>query len=450
MLTGQASYTEIVSNKSFGVKLYAAMGILMLFSLQFQTLPLDIKVQMMPLTTIIAVIAFPFVIKRIPKSPVLTIVLIFATYSVLHSIVMALIHLFSGEGIFRAMIWARQLSAFLLGIITFFVMRHTFMYMSTMTIAKSVMLSSFPAMILGVLNVLWGGFNQAWAGVIVTGVHEILSPYNYFSPLRATGLSTEPASFATTIALLVLPVVLILYRQKINRFVLVLFSFLTLASFLWTFSSTGIILLLCLFIAGIMFGPNKSLFVRSTIMTLVLTVAIVAVFPKNQVIRHVMAISAGNANVSYDDRFYSAFGPFIRIPNSTTLFGYGLGGIATHFGDVVPKEVEQGIRDAKYKGLPGLASAFGRTFAETGFIGFVFFLGMFAFSLWQLHILLKREEDESTQYAYKIVRLALLGVFAAIFIAIGPYYSPLLWFWIAFIDARYARVVVQQKPAVIQ
>ncbi|MBF8248138.1 MAG: hypothetical protein HW374_938 [Bacteroidetes bacterium] len=65
---------------------FLPIAAILLLSLQFQTLPIRIQIQSLPLTTVFALLFLPFVIGRIPRSPLLSILAIFFGFVFLHSL----------------------------------------------------------------------------------------------------------------------------------------------------------------------------------------------------------------------------------------------------------------------------------------------------------------------------------------------------------------------------
>ncbi len=417
--------------------IYVPIAILMIVTLQFQTLPFDIPIQTLPLTTIVALIAFPFLISKTFKSPLLSAVILFATFALVHSLVALLIDLMKDYPDTRFIAWVRQCAALLAGVITFYAFRVTLVHLSLEKILRWIVIGSLPALLFSLLNVLWGAFKIPWAEKIVIAVREFVSPMGYTSAFRASGFAVEPAALATIIVLLLVPVLLVYLgnqRGVISPFWLL---GLTVIVFVWTFSISGFVLLFVLLGAGMVLGPMKKKLIALFVLFFSIAAIALLLFPSNQVLRHARSLAIGQSNLSVNDRLYGVIGPFLSSTETWSMVGYGLGGVSAHFHELIPSRVQAEILAAKWKEYPTISSLFGRTFAETGAIGLVLFLVMFGMTFWELHQLLKHSDDEPSQLVYACIRLALIAVFVSLFVSIGPYHTPYFWFWMAVVDAQF-------------
>jgi hypothetical protein len=169
-----------------------------------------------------------------------------------------------------------------------------------------------------------------------------------------------------------------------------------------------------------------------------IVIVALTLFPSNQIFRHARALAAGKSTLSFDDRFYGTVGPMMNSFSSFTTLGYGLGGTVSHFEEIVPRSVQADILAAKWKNLPNLATLYGRLFAETGALGFCLFLLIIGLSFWELRTVLRRERDPQKRLFLASVRLGLFGAFLSLGIAFGSFHIPYFWFWMAFVDSRYA------------
>ena len=413
------------------------MGVILLLSLQFQTLPIQIQVQTLPLTTVFAVIFFPFVIGRTPRSPLLTMLILFLSFALLHSLVALMVDLLSGQSDNRFVAWLRQSSGLTAGVIVFLVFRMVFLHLSYDQISRWIMIGALPAIGLSLLNIVWGALGKEWAGAIVTGIRDVVSPDGYTAPLRASGFASEPAAWATSLVVTVLPVLLVHLSLKKRSIWVVLFLIASGLAFAWTFSTIGLMLLVAVLILGTLLGPRrKLLLVFFSSFILLLSLAFVA-FPGNQILRHARSLALGQANQSFTDRYYSAFGPFIETFDSYSIIGYGLGGVSTHYREVVPTVVQTELFSTKWKDYPNLTIITGRIFAETGAIGFVLFLFVMFLTFRELKTIMRRNKNPESDIILSSIRLGWIAVCVSVFISIGPYQTPYLWLWMAFIDSRY-------------
>jgi hypothetical protein len=433
------SHEKLVGRLFVDKKIYVAFAAALLFTLPFQTLPIKIQIQTLPLTTVIAFLGLPFLLPRLPRSPLLTAVLLFGGFAFLHSGVFLIADLFAGESDIRFLAWLRQVFALSSGIIMFLVCRATFERLSDDRIMKYTIWGLLPSIALGLINVLWGT-GQSWAGAIVLGVRGFFCPVGYTSPLRATGFTIEPAAFASSLVIFLLPAFLYRFGSSRVTFSGVAILAASILALTWTFSSSGFIILLGALGSGLWLGPKKRSILVIVVATLALLAIIVFLIPNNQIIRHAGVYISGQENVSANDRIYSAFGPFMRALSSRTMFGYGLGAIATHFREVVPDRMAAQMLLLKYKDFPSLAIMFGRVFAETGAAG----LALFSLVLWttfrELRHNIARARSEKERLFNTCVRLGMIAVCVAMFLTIGPYHTPYFWLWIAVIDSRYTKL----------
>ena len=446
------AHSSIFSDRSVALPvlterhMYVLIGALMILTLQFQTLPFNIPIQTLPLTTVIALLALPFVLGKTPKSPLLMVIFLFTGYAFLHSVIAVVIDMYSGYPEVRFIAWVRQFVAFFAGVVTFYVFRVTLTYLSLRQVLKYVILGSLPALFFSMMNVLWGALKIQWLGTIVIAVREFISSAGYTSALRASGFTVEPAHLATIIVVLLVPTILIYIGWKKNLFWILLYLAFTVIVFVWTFSLSGLILMFVLLLAGMVFGPLKKQIMALVFVFFAFAMITLVLFPSNQVFRHARSLAIGQANLSMNDRVYGVIGPFLEATDSWTMVGYGLGGVSSHFDEVVPKKVQSEILSSKWKEYPTISSLFGRVFAEMGAIGLVLFLIIVGFVFWELQKLIKHTQQEEIRLVYTSIRLALIAVFTSLFITIGPYHTPYFWFWIAVVDAQFVLLLQNSSP----
>ena len=437
-LARTASQSEI-SLALFGEprRFSAFIGALLLLTLQFQTLPFDVNVQLLPLTTALAVLFFPFIIRDIPRSPILSVVGLFTGYAVIHSTFALGVDMMANPGDIRFYAWFRQLIAVLAGVVTYLVFRSCMLAIKDRNVIRLMVLGAIPSLLLAGLNIVWGTLGLSWAGDIVRSVRSVVSPEGFTSPMRATGFATEPASLALSLVTVLFPAFLYELGTRRPSMGMVFIMTLSVLAFSWTFSLTGVILLFIVLISGIVLGPSRKMLSILMFSFVLVSVAGIILSPGNQIMRHLTVLGSGGENISFTDRFFSAFGPFINIFDSWSFVGYGLGGVSTHFTDVIPPSVALEIIWAKQEGLPSLTSIFGRVFAETGVIGWMLFLSVFVVTFQTVAVLLKKAVSQAQKRLYSCFRLGLVTVVFCLFFSIGPYHTPYLWLWIALIDSRY-------------
>ncbi len=415
-------------------RLLPVLGSLLLLSLQFQTLPLPVDAQMMPPSSLIALFALPFVAHRLHRSPQLVAVSAFAGYAFLHSAVALYIDMVDTGSAVRMFSWARQFFALLGGVATFLVMRECFAEMTPRSMMRAIALGAVPALLLAMLNILWGALGQGWAGAIVEGVREFTAPLGYTSPMRATGFASEPSTFASVIVITLVPVLLMRFSHRPDRKDVLLMGTAMLA-LAWTFSSVGFILLFILLVVGLFLGPSRRIIRRLALGFVVMGAVILVLFPNNQVTRHATALEVGRLNVSYLDRYYSTVGPFMTSFTGLTLVGYGLGGTVSHFDSILPAYQQSEILAVKWKELPNLATLIGRIYAEMGAMGMALFVLIIVVGFVQARHRLREESDPEVRLFVAGSRLGFAVTLLSLTIAFGSFHMPYLWLWLACIDA---------------
>jgi hypothetical protein len=418
-------------------KLFVFLGAMLLLTLQFQTVPVPVGIQMMPLTSLLALMSTVFVIHRIERSPLLTCVVAFVLYAIIHSLIALFLDLAAGDSTLRFTSWLRQIAALMAGFSVFLVFRVCLRYFSNRRIVWMIIVGSIPAILLAFINILWGSLGQSWAGTVVDGVRSFVAPLGYTSPLRASGFSTEPAMFAAVIATLLLPLIIYLYLRRTKRVQTYFLLLPVLLVFAWTFSVVGVMLVLCLAVAGFVLGPRRSFFAKVGSLFFAAVIGALIPIPSNQILRHARSLLFGQSNVSFTDRYYGLVGPFMMSYSTMTMFGYGLGGTASHFHEVLPKEVQAAVASVKWKELPNLSTLVGRVFAETGAVGFALFCLFVGVGFWEYRQSRRKLRDPDDQIFLLSARLGLIVTVVSVATAIGSFHMPYLWFWLAVIDARY-------------
>ena len=421
------------------IKLSGLISFFLLATLSVESVPLPVRAQILPLASLLAVLVLPFVINRIRATPLLKVVAIFVFFVLLHSVIALFIDVTTlGAGEARVLAWARQVIALVMGLSVFLVLRGTLINVSDRFIVYSVIVGALLALAVALLNVLWGLTGNAFASSIVTSIRSTLIPAGFTAASRASGLSTEPAHFAFYLAIIVLPIALGAYMLSKRRLRWLVILIFILIAFAWTLSTTGLIVLLSLVLAGILLGPRRKLFVTTAVVALAFVAGLMILFPNNYAAFQVGRLFSGDWSLSIIARFYSTFGPVIKALSSYTLLGYGLGGTSSHFGEIVPAFAQPYIAAVRWKGAPNLGSLIGRLLAETGLIGLCLFAVIIFFSLRELEKSIHHRSISSSRvYLLKVARLALLAFLFGASIGHGSLASPYLWVWLAFIDSRY-------------
>ncbi len=419
-------------------KFYFLLLNLIIFSLQFETLPLPIKVQIMPLTSILVFFYIVFMYERVALTPVFITLFVFFIYVTLHSIVALNIDVVSnfGEPI-RFISWTRQFLAFVSGLLIFEVLRYLFRYVDIYWISKRIIIFSLLSIIIGFLNFIWGSLNVRIAGEIVKIIRDFIAPYGYINPLRSSGLSLEPSHFAGFIVIVILPALMIYWKLYKKSAILILL--LVLLSFFWTFSTSGFILLFLFAISIAILGPQRKYAIITGLSGFLLFIFALFFFPNTQIIRHLSTVVTGNLSISIVDRFYSTIGPFLNLFSSYNVIGYGLGSSVYYLGEMIPKDLYLQIMQVRWKELPSLGTLIGRIFAETGIIGLFLFFSIFITGYNQINKLIKFEDYEDLKICYKIVRLGYISSFLSLFFLFGSFHQPYFWFWLAIIDSMFIK-----------
>lgn len=419
---------------------FVPLGALLLMALQFQTTPAPFEVQIIPLTSLLALAFLPFIMYDIRRSPLLIAMGIFVGYVLIHSLMLLVIDLVAGEPALRFFSWLRQFAALLAGFSVFLLLRETVQHLSDRQVARYIVWGSLPALLLGLVNILWGGFQQKWAGAIVTGVRSVVAPLGYTAPLRASGFSQEPATFAAVIVIVLFPILFYMYEVRYRMWKTAIYFGVVVLAFVWTFSVVGVALFAALVAVGILFGPRRRLFRRTGMVALLVLVAGLTLIPSNQILRHGRSIVQGQSNVSFIDRYYGLIGPFLMSFQTYTVFGYGLGGTVSHFDEVLPKEVQSAVASVKWKELPNLSTLIGRIYAETGAIGFAFFLGALAMTFWEFRRSITRTRNPGQKAFLTAARLGFILACVASAMTLGSFHMPYLWLWMAVLDARFLQL----------
>ena len=419
-------------------KLSAIISFFLLFSLSFQSIPLPIQAQIIPLTSLLAVFFLPFIINRVHLTPLLKMVILFVIFALIHSLVALFIDMTAlGAGEIRVLAWTRQVAALIAGLSVFLVLRRTLVSVSNQFIIYAVAAGALPALTVALLNVLWGLTGNAFAGSVVTGIRSTLIPLGFTAASRASGLSLEPSHFAFYLATVVIPITFIAFIILKKRLLWLVLLVFILIAFTWTVSMTGLIVLSSLVLAGVLLGPRRNLFIVATAALLVSVVGFAILFPNNYAIIQIRSLLSGDWSLSIINRFYSTLGPIINSLSSYTLLGYGLGGTSTHFNEIVPEFAQADIAAVSWEGMPNLRSLIGRILAETGLMGLWLFAMIIFVSLQELRSMCRRSTSSSGIPFLKVAKLALFAFLVGSIMDHGSFALPYFWFWLAVIDSRY-------------
>jgi hypothetical protein len=130
----------------------------------------------------------------------------------------------------------------------------------------------------------------------------------------------------------------------------------------------------------------------------------------------------------------------LTIGSSFTFFGYGLGGTSTHLAEIVPPEGARAIAKVSWASMPNLKTLIGRIIAETGMLGLILFMYIFAISFREYNDITNAIKQESEMVAIKVSFISLMTTLFALSISYGSFATPYLWFWLAFIDSQLIKI----------
>lgn len=426
----------------------ALASVVVLMGLSFDSVPLPIEASVAPLASIVAAAALPVIMRSspvLPVTPLLQVVGLFVGYLTVHSGVALFVDVaVRGEPAVRFVAWLRQILALGAGIAVYLVLRRALVEFSDRWVARLLVLGAVPAVALALVNVVWGVTGSGLARAIVVGVRSvIMSASSYTSAYRASGFSFEPSHFAFYLAVIVVPVLIALVRMTprgLPRYGPVLGA--VLLAFVWTFSATGLAILLAVLGAALALARRRLILTAALGAAAGTLIAAVVLVPENYVGMQLSALWAalagsGALTASALDIGYGIVGPIMRLPESLTSVGYGLGGTATHFAQIVPEHAQQVIMEIRAEGRPALGPLVGRLVAEAGLIGLAMFLAVFVVAGVQLRRLRTASGVVGARRAMlDAAAIGLFGVLVGHGIKHGSFAVPFLWFWLAFVDSR--------------
>jgi len=416
---------------------------LLLLALPIERVPLLAQAQSIPLTSVLAALVLPFTLRRLEVSPLLKVVGLFVAFVLVHSVVALYVDVYIlGAPEIRVVAWARQVIALGLGLSVFLVLRHALMRASDRFVVRAVIGGALLALVVALANVVWGVADSAFARDFVVGIRTTLGMPSWAG--RASGLSLEPAHFAFYLAVIAVPIAIAAFDVTRRRLALLVFLALTAISFVFTVSVSGLTVLLGLVMAGVLFGPKRGGFLFSILCVIGLVVCLFLLVPHNYATMQIQRLVSGDFSVSFVDRLFSTVGPVMRSVSSYTVFGYGLGGTATHFSEVVPASAQAAIAGVRWATMPNLANMVGRIIAETGLAGLCLFVVIFIVGYREVRSVSEWLAASSTSSLLGVSRLALAAILVGATIGgQGSFALPYLWFWLAVIDSRYmlARMV---------
>jgi hypothetical protein len=436
-------------------RLYAVAGAALILALGFETVPLPVKAQTVPLTGVLAVLLLPLValLSGVPRlTPLFKIVAAFGVFAAVHSVVALGIDIWlSGSNPVRTTAWQRQLAALAVGLAVFFVLRTALVAFTERRVAALAAWAACPGVLLALLNVLWGlgvwpdGGRVVWTVRLITVPQGLTVPWYFSLPDRASGFCFEPSHFAFFLAVIALPPTLVLLiTDTKHRWLAGTGLAAEAMAFVWAFSVTGWLVASGMLLALALSRQTRRVAVASMGAAAALIVGLAFVFPDNYI--PYQARWAWSALRQHDWLalppsatvvIFGTLGPFARAFSSLDLLGYGLGGTATHLAEMVPAIGQRDITAASWAGMPTLTTSVGRVFAETGLVGFVLFAGIWVVAFRVLRQLRRAPAGDGTAAAMVgAATLALVGLAVGHTVKFGSFALPYLWFWLAYVDSR--------------
>lgn len=428
---------------------WGSVGAILLLFLPIDTLPLVGKfdVRIFPLSSALASVFALLALNRISISPLLKAVFVFLVFAVTHSALTLFYDIALGsEDLYRAYALARQMFALLSGIAVFFVLRRALINRASM-LEKFVLAGGSIGLAVGVMNFIWGATNNETVGSIVTAIRVFIAPQGWNAAMRASGISFEPSHFAIFLVVIFLPVLIVNYMRRQNRLLTAVILLAFAISFTWTFSTAGLLALACFLMLGTIFGPNRGVFILLVALMAIGLLLILMLFPDNYMMHTFGLLGFEHKTGSFGDRFYSTVGPFIMAQeNHRILLGYGLGGTAVHFTEIIPPEAQELILSVHAQGdTLTLATMIGRLMAETGVLGLLLFIAIYIAALWQIRRTMPKASTGPDKAMLLLARNSLLTFGFVSSFAMGSFAFPFLWFWLAVVDSMYIRFVAREE-----
>jgi len=432
-------------------------------ALPFATIPLPIPAQMIPLTSVLALlVVLPLVVFSRPaaSTPLSRMVTAWVAFMVGWTFFLLVLDFATvQESGIRFGNAVRQILSLLAGWSVYVVFRRTLGTLEETELQRWMVWAALPAVGLGALHVMWGVASVPGAGAIVQAVRGLLVPDGYTDASRVAGLSFEPSHFAYYLTMGVFPFLLLRYSTAPTPALKAALA-LTLVVFLGTFSGFGYALLLgvgftLLSVRGTFNGLRIAGYALGVLAAGLL---LAIVFPENYIllqVRYNLLVFLGQAAVDGSigdgegfsatllDAWFSTLGPFLRWGDSPqALFGVGLGGTALYLDALIPPEGVAVISMLRYEQYPSLGTLTGRIAAETGFIGMLLYLGVVVTYTRQARALVRfgKEMNRSTFIPLGHISLAVgFGILFSYSVKIGTFASPYGWLWMALLDVWWIR-----------
>lgn len=443
--------------------LQRTVALALTLALPFATIPLPIPAQMIPLTSVLALlVALPLVAfsHPAPSTPLSRMTTVWVAFMVGWTLFLLLLDFSTiQESSIRFGNAVRQMLSLLAGWCVYVVFRRTLGTLEDGEIQRWMFWAALPALGIALLHVLWGLVGVPGTGAIVQAVRSLLVPDGYTDASRVAGLAFEPSHFAYYLTIGVFPFLFMRYRATPTPALRGAIA-LTLVVFLGTFSGFGYALLLGVgFVLLSVMGKLNGLRIVGYALAVGVVGGMVALlFPDNYIIlqiRYNLLVFLGQAAVDGSigdgegfsatllDAWFSTIGPFLRWGDSPqAFFGVGLGGTALYLDALIPPEGVSVIALLRYEQYPSLGTLTGRIAAETGFIGVLLYLGVVVTYTRQARALVRfgKEMNRSAFITLGHISLAVgFGILFSYSVKIGTFASPYGWLWMALLDVWWTR-----------
>lgn len=432
-------------------------------ALPFATIPLPIPAQMIPLTSVLALlVALPLVMfsHPAPSTPLSRMTSVWVAFMVGWTFLLLLLDFTTVQetGI-RFGNAVRQMLSLLAGWCVYVVFRRTLGTLEDGELQRWMFWAALPALGVGLLHVMWGVVGVPGTGALVQGVRALLVPDGYTDASRVAGLAFEPSHFAYYLTIAVFPFLIWRYQTTPTPALKGAIA-LTLVVFLGTFSGFGYALLLGVgFVLLSVMGKLNGVRILSYGLGVAVLGGMVAVlFPDNYIllqVRYNLLVFLGQAAVDGSigdgegfsatllDAWFSTFGPFLRWGDSPqAFFGVGLGGTALYLDALIPPDGVAVISMLRYEQFPSLGTLTGRIAAEAGFIGVLLYLGVVVTYTRQARTLVRfgKEMNRSSFIPLGHIGIAVgFGILFSYSVKIGTFASPYGWLWMALLDVWWTR-----------
>ena len=420
------------------------------FGLAFQTipLPLPIKVSIAPLSCVIALGVLPWYLPRAlgaPATPLSRAITVFVAFVFAHSLIaLSVEYLTGGLSELRLLSWGKQIFTIVSGLAVYFVTRIGIQQISDRRLVRFMLIGVAPTLIVSYLNLAWGITGSHALEAIVVGVRKVVVPDGSIDVGRASGLSNEPSYYAYYLVIIVLPMLWAAQKATRKSLNLRLWILVTGVALVGTFSTTGLLIGVLTVLSGsLVTGWGTKRTAVWVLAGVAILIGILALIPENYIfIQGATTIGflggQGESNASITDTIFSTLGPIIRLPDSLTSIGYGLGGTATHFRSMVPEAAADLILSVRSETLPNLGTLVGKLIAETGLLGLFLFLRIWPKALMQAKAMLQWAKGDPMALNMAVVAgFAVVGNLVGFTLKHGSFALPFFWFWLGYIDGRY-------------